>query len=432
MKNSHIRLTGIGISAIVLLIFNSCNKDFLDQTPLSNVTPENYLNDESQLGAYATTSYSFFETPGFQQESYANFDDNTDNQASIYADNLRYAPGQFKVGQTGGDWDFTEIYNCNYFLENVLPKWKEGKISGNTTNIDHYIGEMYFLRAYAYFKRLQSIGDFPIVKTTLPDNKEVLTEASERSPRNEVARFILGDLDSAIALLQTVSPDGRKNRISKLCAQLFSSRVALYEATWLKYFNGTAFVPNGPGWPGKDKAYNAGYAFPSGSIEGEISFFLDKAMTNSKLVADAVPALVTNTGYLQQSPSEAINPYYDMFAQTDMSIYPEVLLWRAYDLGKNVVNGNNEVLQNSRVNITRGLVDGFLMKNGLPIYAPSSGYAGDDSTRLVRKDRDERLQLFLKEPGQKNVLYFSGQATSAVPVEPRSPIVSYEIGRAHV
>jgi len=39
------------------------------------------------------------------------------------------------------------------------------------------------------------------------------------------------------------------------------------------------------------------------------------------------------------------------------------------------------------------------MANGLPIYAPGSGYADDDSVHTVQIDRDNRLQIFMKTPG---------------------------------
>jgi len=58
------------------------------------------------------------------------------------------------------------------------------------------------------------------------------------------------------------NPDKAKTRINKESALLLKSRVALFEGTWLKYFKNTAFVPNGPGWPGKEKDYNANYQYP--------------------------------------------------------------------------------------------------------------------------------------------------------------------------
>ena len=104
--------------------------------------------------------------------------------------------------------------------------------------IKHYIGEMYFLRAYQYFNKLVSLGDFPIVTEVLPDETEVLKEESKRQPRNKVARFIIEDLDRAIELMSLTTDNG-KNRLTKNVALLFKSRVALFEATWLKYHKGT-------------------------------------------------------------------------------------------------------------------------------------------------------------------------------------------------
>lgn len=401
------------LTSAMLSLF-SCEKDFLERSPLSDITPANYLIEESQLAAYAINQYGVF--PTHQNFSYGTFgnDGNTDNQVTLSYDN-RFVPGQWKVAQTGGDWDFGSIYQCNYFLQTVLPRLKAGKITGNGV---HYIGEMYAIRAFVYFGKLQALGDFPIIKTVLPDNKEALIAKSKRAPQNEVARFIISDLDSAVMLLNPIAPDGKGNRISKAVALLLKSRVALYEATWLKYFKGTAFVPNGTGWPGKDKDYNANYNFPSGSIDNEIDYFLTQAMDAAKQVADATP-LVINNGVLQQKTTDAVNPYHNMFSDVDLSGYSEVLLWRRYDKGLGITHNVVVSAQggNNATGVTKGMVDAFVMANGLPIYAPGSGYAGDDSISVVRKDRDGRLWLFLKEPKQINVLFPNALGSHAIPIE---------------
>ena len=426
----------LALGVISLVIFNSCKKNFLNEQPLSSIAPENYLNDESQLSAYAINQYSWMNGstenslfPEHTQWTYGTFgiDGNTDNQTSSGYDN-RFVPGQWKVGQTGGDWSFDRIYNANYFFKAVLPKLRSNAITGNATNIKHYIGEMYAIRAYIYYTKLLALGDFPIIKTTFPDQKAPLVAASKRAPQNEVARFIISDLDSAALLMQTVAPDGNRNRLSKNCALLLKSRVALYEATWLKYFKGTALVPNGTGWPGKAKDYNANYAFPGGSIDTEIDYFFTQAMASAKIVADATP-LVANNKILQQSTSDAVNPYFSMFSDVDLKPYGEVLLWRRYDKSLGVTHNVPVYAQlgNDGVGVTKGMVDGFLMANGLPIYAPGSGYAGDDSITLVRKNRDGRLWLFLKEPKQLNVLYPSALGDHATPVEPYPLILNSSV-----
>lgn len=413
MKINNISLL---ICAVTLLFFSSCQKNLLDIQPPSSITPDNFLKEESQLAAYAINQYSVFPGATYAQGVFGN-DENTDNQVPPGHHN-RFVPGQWLVPQSGGDWSFTTIYQCNYFLQTVLPRFNEGKISGNTDNIKHYIGEIYMIRAFIYFTKLMAVGDFPILKTTLLDQKETLIAASKRAPQNEVARFIISDLDSAAIFLKATAPDGKKNRISKACAQLLKSHVALYEATWLKYFKGTAFVPNGTNWPGASKDYNANYKFPGGTIDSEISYFFTQAMDAAKLVADATP-LVINNGVLQQTSADAVNPYMNMYGDVDLTAYSEVLLWRQYDKGLGITHGMVIAAQggNNTIGTTRGMVDGFLMANGLPIYAPQSGYAGDDLLSSVRKNRDGRLWLFLKEPGQINTLTPSPLNTHGVPVE---------------
>lgn len=402
------------LSLLIIVLAGASCKKMLDQEPESAITPDNYLNEESQLGAYAIARYGIL--PSHGQWTFGTFgiDANTDNMATTNIDN-RYVPGLWRVGANGGDWEFSNIYQMNYFLNKVLPLWKDGKITGTESNIKHYIGEIYFLRAYEYFNKLQALGDFPIIREIFPEQKAPLVAASERKPRTEVARFILSDLDSAITLLQSAAPGG-KNRISKPVAQLLKSRVALYEGTWLKYFKNTAFVPNGPNWPGKNKGYNANYQFQSGSIENESQFFLGEAMSAAKQVADEI-SLVANTGIIEAPNNE--NPYFNMFSAENMSTYSEVLLWRQY--AKGIVTHNVPVysqLGNNSVGVTRSMVESFLMANGLPIYAAGSGYHGDDSIGSVRAERDGRLWLFLKEPGQKNVLINFGQGTHATNIEP--------------
>ncbi|MDR2816427.1 MAG: RagB/SusD family nutrient uptake outer membrane protein [Proteiniphilum sp.] len=395
------RIKQIAIAGILLLLSAtqySCN-DFLDQIPQSAISPEMYLNKASELEAYVNGLYGILPSGII-----LTIDQHTDNQAAgSYSG--KYVPGQWKVGQTGGAWTFGTIYSHNYFLERVLPKYEAGTITGLTENIRYYIGEVYFLRAYEYFVRYKELGDYPILTVTLPDDLEKLTEASKRMPRNEVARFILSDLDLAIEFMEK-NPDTRNTRINKESALLLKSRVALYEGTFLKYFKGTALVPGGPGWPGASKDYNKDYTFPSGSIDAEIEYFLDQAIYSSRQLADMI-ALTSNTGHVQQDVNEQANPYMDMYSDVDLSKYKEVLLWREYNRTLGVTHGLGECTQQSNhgVGVTRGMTECFLMANGLPIYASGSGYHGDDYIADVKADRDNRLYLFLKEPGQKNVLY---------------------------
>lgn len=407
----------------------------LDQTPLSSLPAETYFNSDAQLQSYVNNLYAprtgsdsndqIFNVHGTYSYGTFAIDDNTDNMATKGSGSSQWVPANYKVGQSGGDWSFSYIYKVNYFFKFVLPKYEAGQITGSATNIRQYIGEAYFFRAYEYFKRLQRVGDYPIITEPLSDDLAILIENSKRSPRNEVARFILSDLDKAIELM---NDNVASTRVSKKAALLFKSRVALFEGTWEKYFKGTAFVPGGQDWPGAEKDYNANYSV---NIDTEVAYFLGEAMSAAKQVADNTP-LTNNTGIVPQATGQS-NPYLEMFGAVNMAQYPEIILWRQYDKGLGITHNVPIYTQAGcqQRGLTRGYVDNFPMKDGTPIYAAGSAYKGDDYLADVVKDRDLRLQIFLKLPGQLN--YFQPGATPerAIPTEPYPDITEGNAERGY-
>ncbi|MCL4641052.1 MULTISPECIES: RagB/SusD family nutrient uptake outer membrane protein [Olivibacter] len=410
----------ITLLCFLTILIVGCNKH-LDIAPQAAVSPENYFNEESHLSAYTIARYQdVFRTTDGSGGAGLYLDDATTDNMTNRGSNNRFLPGQWRVGATGGGWSFGTIFQLNYFLQTALAKVEAGAVMGNVNNINHYIGEAYLMRAFVYFGRLMEMGDFPIITEVLPDQQAALVEASKRRPRNEVARFILSDLDKAAELLLTVPPVGGRTRISKDLAYLVKSRVALFEATWLKYHQGTALVPNGPNWPGATKDYNRGYQFPTGSITNEIDFFLGEAMAAAKIVADA-HALTVNSMHIKQGVSDPSNPYFEMFNSENLAAYDEVLLWRDFDLTLGVVQyWNHYIYYGNGYGYTRQFVDNFLMGNGLPIYAAASGYEGDDFVGNVKVNRDWRLKLFMRAPGETKA--FINLPTGSSPeVEPTVP-----------
>jgi len=400
------------ILSALLIGSSSCN-DFLDREPLSSVTPGAYFNNESDLEAYTIAAYSF---PSHGQTwglgNIVTADNHTDNMSTTSPSYSYWSPGNWRVPESAGSYSWSSIRNANYFFEQVLPKWKNNEINGSSANINHYIGEMYMIRAWEYFTKLRTYGDFPIIKNTLPDIKEVLVEANKRRPRNEVARFIVQDLDSAIVLLQDDFKG--KRRITKNAALLLKSRVALYEASWLTYHKGTAHVPGGNGWPGANMDYNSGFSI---NIDSEIDYFLTEAMEAAKEVGDKI-TLTENSGVMNPTGSDpgGWNPYFDMFSDLDMSKYPEVLFWRAFDKSLNITHSVSVYIRGGGNNgINKGYIDSYLMKNGLPIYADNSNYHGDKTLTDTKADRDERLQLFVF--GEEDRLLMTGD-----PEDPKSTL----------
>ena len=393
MKFKYLSILLLGASLTGL---TACD-DYLDVVPESSITPGSFFYAEADLAAYSINLYNSVFTyinPGSYGISVFGNDNATDNQAAT-GYSSRWAPGEWQVPSSGGEWDFTSIRNVNYFLDQVLPKYEAGEISGSEQNIRHYIGEIYLMRAQLYFNKLQNVGDFPIIETALPDEKDVLMEASKRRPRHKVARFILSDLDKAIEYLSETAPGG-KNRVGKDVAYLLKSRVALFEGTWLKHHAGTAFVPGGTNWPGSDaEGFNS---------STEIEFFLNEAMKAAKVVGDKlVDNLVNNTETAEgmDASYKSINPYYTMFCDENMENYSEVLMWRKFDVSLGVTHNIQQQLQNNGGGSgwTRGLINSFVMRNGLPIYADGSGYDAEwekAGITATLQNRDSRVQIFTK------------------------------------
>lgn len=400
-----IKHIGLYISLGVINLFaTSCN-DLLDLEPVSQITPETYYNTADQLAAYLNNYYnSVLKNPYngsmYHEAAYndgmARSDRNTDifvqgvsGNTTLFADDYWEVPTDKNMQS---DY-FYYIRICNYFLEQVLPKYEAGEISGDETLIKNYIGEAYFMRALTYYRALVVFGDFPIVTKVLNDDNDEVVEASKRSPRNEVARFILDDLDTAINYLASRS-EFSGQRLNRESALLFKSRVALFEGTFEKYHKNSGRVPGDSNWPGASASYNSGKTF---DIDSEIEFFLTEAMEAAKEVADN--AQLTSNNHVME-PSVGVisgwNSYFEMYSQPSLADVPEVLLWKEYNSSLSV---KHDAPYRCKVGCadgyTRTFVETFLMKNGLPIYADNSGYKGDVSIDNAKDGRDERLQLFI-------------------------------------
>ena len=379
----------------------SCS-DFLDRPPLDQISPDSYYTTADQLGTFTINYYtSIFPNNSGWFAGVATFDDGTDNQASRGGNSGMYLQDQWKVPTSGGI-GMNAIRNVNKFINESEAKIAAGKVTGTPEQINQYMGEAYFIRAMLYYSKLQDYGDFPIVLKELNIDND-LVEASKRQPRNLVARQILSDMDKAIDKLQVNVAS--KVRINKNAALAMKSRMALYEATFEKYHRGTGRVPGDANWPGKNKEWNKNFTI---NQDNEVNFFLDQAIDAAKKVCDAVPLKTQNNHVMNPSAIgqyNGWNAYSDMFASPDLSKYPEVLLWRQFNsnLTPSLAHlTSNKLRGGAATGWTRGLVESFLMKNGLPIYASGSGYHGDTTVDLVKTDRDERLQLFMF--GESDVL----------------------------
>lgn len=208
-------------------IISGCNKSFLDKYPLDEVTNATYWKTEAQLKAATLTCYD-----GTLVKDLINLGEGCAETAYWGA----VAGGLNKVsgGQQGIDgfpistwWNtpYTNIYNCNEFLDN----YNQAEVTQSIK--DKYAGEIKVLRAYNYFLLTSLYGDCPLVTKVLTTSDSALY--GKRTPKSEVVDYILNDLDWAASKLPSDRPTGTEiGRATKWWAIALKARIALQNQRW--------------------------------------------------------------------------------------------------------------------------------------------------------------------------------------------------------
>ena len=366
-----------------LVCLSSCD-DFLEREPLSFKSEEAYYHTAQDFKLAVNDLYKYLPKNNSIWGGTYSEDCTSDNQCSSSYSDLFLSNGDYRTQAQNNNrlvWNFDRLRAINYAI---------GKMEAAQGDLDdpalggHYLGEAYFFRAWEFFRLMRKYGDLPLLTQMMNDDEQSLTAQNKRYPRNEVARFIIGELKKAIGLLQEDAPEA--GRICKDAAYALLSRVALYEGTWEKYHAGTCFVPGNSKWPGKTTWPD--FAFASGSAEEEVNFFLDEAIAAADHVASR----------------RSLDTDYQAMFNNYTSEFPadgEVILARYYMKGVLTHSCSAFLKNGGGCGATRALVNSFLMTNGLPIYAGGSGYKGDNKDTYTEfQGRDTRLTGSVRAAGR--------------------------------
>jgi hypothetical protein len=94
------------------------------------------------------------------------------------------------------------IRETNYFLE-TLPKYAE---NFDASEVTHWTGEAYFIRAFTYFALAKRYGGVPLVTSVLQyPVDDVSTLDLPRASEEKTYDLIAADLDAAMAAMSTTS-----------------------------------------------------------------------------------------------------------------------------------------------------------------------------------------------------------------------------------
>ena len=376
------------IAASLLLLLSSCNDDFLERSPIVNISDANFWKTANDLELYANNFYNRNDL----LNSYGDWgsigpygidaDNGTDTQVA-YNYNTRMN-GEATNPTSGGGWavnDWATLRNINYFMANY------NKVDAPWDQVKVYVGESLFFRSLFYFGKLKTFGDLPWITSTLDNTSSILYEG--RLPRNQVVDSIMLDLDKAIEYLPERGPS-YTGRLTKEVALLLQARIALYEGTWEKYhgIKNTQFkVVNSDG-----------------------TKFIQKAAEAS----NALITLAESNGNTKLADCTGAAGYTNLFNQRDYSSNKEVLLWRKYSVNDGQYTRWGAYYYGAGRGLTKGLIDSYLCTDGKPISV-SDKYQGDKTLKNVVANRDPRLNQTIFVDDGKHILFTDNNTFFATP-----------------
>ena len=221
LLNSHKIALVVG-----LLVFSSCQKDFLERSPSDRPANEFFFSNETELllalnGAYEGLYWQSGRTPYPVW-----FDSSTDisfNRGD-YAGMFTVQSGQFSTETSVfySVWSslYDRIARCNNILSN-MHKAKDVISEETYVSIE---AQAKFLRAFFYQYLINLYGDVPFVTTLLP-----LEEAKvERVVKDDIVRQLYDDLDFSAEHLPERWVGDDSGRITRGAALSLKARIALY------------------------------------------------------------------------------------------------------------------------------------------------------------------------------------------------------------
>jgi hypothetical protein len=249
---------------------------------------------------------------------------------------------------------YAGIRATNYLLDKAAQ-------SGLGSQIDRWVGEALFFRAYHYWNLVKTYGGVPLITTVLDVNSPEVY--SPRATQQEIIDFIIADLDNAVPKLvkQSQLAPEEMGRVTQGAALALKARAALYQGTWLKYHNEGS---------------------PTAMITASIN---------------AAEQLIGSSEYDLYRDHGTDSAYKFLFIlQGDDS--KEVILARRYYAGRATHNWTRELWFNYMIP-TKKLADMYLCKDGLPITI-SPQFLGYDSLETTEfQNRDPRMAMTFVVPG---------------------------------
>ena len=365
------------LACACMMGLTSCADTFLDLEPLDSRTDAVYFKKPEHFREFANGFYG--QLLGWRSGIMEHMDLQSDLVNSRNGNQAYLGYGTLTLGYDDARWDhYNNIRTCNILLQ------RGEAYSGNQSEIDPYLGEAYFFRAYNYFYLLKYFGGVPIITVPLDTDSPELQKP--RNSRYEVADLILSDLQNAISRLpkeQNIATSD-KGHISEQGAKAFKARVLLYEATWRKY-NKTSTDYEGSAGPKSD----------------QVNEFLEESISLSKDVLDDEVFIIWNHNNELDNLSSRYLFCLEDGSQTGgygKDSNKEFIIYSVFDrvLNAGAFSLNNEM---NYIYPTRKFIDMFVCTNGMPT-TNNEQFKGYQNVTDEYQNRDYRLMAYVGGPAE--------------------------------
>jgi hypothetical protein len=218
--------------AVFYLLTTACNK--LDVAPVSLVSDADVFKSASGIAAYMANLYTNLPIEDFKYGNAAGSNlafytlNSIQNQNSYTGELFNKNLTSSDMNRPSGYWGdaYSLIRNTNYFIA-TLPQYAS---NFTPAQVNGWLGEARFLKAYTYFSLAKRYGGVPLVTSVLtPEESTTLQRSSEQ----ETWDYINSELTAAMTLLPATSEN--RGRANKYTAAGILSRTALYAGSIAKY-----------------------------------------------------------------------------------------------------------------------------------------------------------------------------------------------------
>ena len=376
------------ISIVILMTLGLVSCDVTDISPKDSLTDGSYWNKPEDLKLYANSLYAHLQGPS------VSLDSRSDNCISTNYNTLLFNESTVPTTQNSSNdiWNWTRIRACNFFLNRYQ------SAVGSESEINKYVAEVRFFRAYDYFRKIKKYGDVPYYDKDLQTNDEELLYKG-RDSRDFVLGKIIEDLEYAIEWLPAQAEEGRLN---KYVVMTHLARVCLHEGTFKKY-----------------------HQVSSGSLSSDELLRKAANMAEQVMNSGLYDIVRGDNGGCGQLPFENYPLYYsNQFIQEDLVGNKECILPRVYKVDI-LMHETGRQSAGSGVGYSKDFVESFLCKDGKPISV-SELYEGDVTLEDEIKNRDPRLYQ-LVDNKNKPYLVVDGvrQVNPYTNVSPSSAVTGY-------